>query len=248
MNGKKIRLAKYLAQKGICSRRSAEKLILNHKIKVNGSTILANNIGIKVDSSDVIEFNNQKINSLEVKKLYFLFNKPKNVICTNKDFKNRKKVIDYFKEFNTFLYPIGRLDYDSTGLIIVSNDGEFAYKLMHPKFEVVKTYQVLITKTISQSDINLMQKGIVLKNNVKTSPCQVKILKNNLKNNHCLVEIKIHEGKKHQVKNMFKFFNYFVLELKRTQIDCFKLNHIRIGSYQKISQKKINYFLQKIKK
>jgi len=246
MNDKKIRIAKFLANNGICSRRHAEKLILEHKVIVNNELITKDNLGLKVDINDKIIVNNRLISNHSAKKLYFLFNKPKNVLCSNQDYiHKRKKVIDYFLKYDTHLYSVGRLDYDSHGLIIVTNDGDFAYKIMHPKFNIIKTYQVLINKKLTQTHLNLLQQGIILKNEHKTAPCQLKIIKNNVNKKTSLIEIKIHEGKKHQIKKMFNFFNYQVLDLKRIKIACFSLANIKEGTYQEISLEKINYFFQK---
>lgn len=227
------RLQKYLSECGVASRRKCEEIILNKKVKVNGKII--DELGHKVSDSDYIT-----VNDIEVKKKekeYYILYKPEKVICSVKDEKNRTTVIDYINT-NEKIFPIGRLDYDTSGLLLLTNDGELANMLTHPSHKVEKKYLAKIDGIINLKDIYMLENGIVL-NGIKTKKAKVKIQKIDKKNKKSLVELTITEGRNHQVKNMFGALGYKVLKLKRTNYDFLTLKNLSIGQSRKLTIKEI---------
>lgn len=228
------RLQKVIANSGICSRRKAEELIQNGKVKVDG--IVVTELGTKVSEKNEVEVNNIRINREE--KVYYLLNKPRGVVTTTKDDKNRKTVTDLI-ETNKRIYPIGRLDYDTTGVLILTNDGEFANLVMHPKSQIDKVYIAKLNEIISVEAIKKLESGIKLDDDlVKAS--RVKVKKIDKKNNNCLVEITIHDGKNHQVKRMFESVGYMVDKLKRERIAFLTTAGLNSGEYRKLSNKEVS--------
>ena len=227
------RLQKVIANSGITSRRKAEELILNGKVKVNGRVVLT--LGTQVDSSDEIEVNGVTISKED--KVYYLLNKPREVISAVTDDKGRKTVVDLIEE-DKRIYPIGRLDYDTTGLIILTNDGEFANLLMHPKNEIDKCYIAKINGTLNPKELMLLKNGVII-DGVKTSKAHVKVRKIDKKTDTSIVEIIIHEGKNHQVKKMFEKVNHEVIKLKRERIAFLDLTGLKSGEYRKLNHKEV---------
>ena len=228
------RLQKVIANSGYTSRRKAEELIENGKVKVNGEIIKT--LGVKVKDSDEIEVEGNIISKEE--KVYYLLNKPREVITSTSDDKGRKTVTDLI-ETDKRIYPVGRLDYDSTGAIFLTNDGEFANIITHPKNNIVKTYIAKIDRLISKEEINKLLKGIVL-DNKKIIPDRIKVKKVNT-NKTCIVEIKIHDGINHEVKRIFSSIGVKVLKLKRESIDIFNIKDIPSGKYRELSTKEVHY-------
>ena len=227
------RLQKIIAQSGLTSRRKAEELIVNGKVKVNGKVVTE--LGTKVSSKDEITVNN-KIIEKEPKE-YYILNKPRGVVTTTKDEKGRKTVVDLIPT-NTRIYPVGRLDYDTTGIILLTNDGDFTNILTHPNNEVDKVYIAKLKGIIKGEQIKKLEEGIKLdKKTVKAS--RVKLKKVDQKTNTCLVQITIHEGKNHQVKRMFSEVGYEVLKLKREKIAFFTLKDLQSGEYRKLTPKEV---------
>lgn len=227
------RLQKYLSECGVASRRKCEEIILNKKVKVNGKII--DELGHKVNDSDYIT-----VNDIEVKKKekeYYILYKPEKVICSVKDEKNRTTVIDYINT-NEKIFPIGRLDYDTSGLLLLTNDGELANMLTHPSHKVEKKYLAKIDGIINLKDIYMLENGIVL-NGIKTKKAKAKIQKIDKKNKKSFVELTITEGRNHQVKNMFGALGYKVLKLKRTNYDFLTLKNLSIGQSRKLTIKEI---------
>ena len=202
------RLQKVIANAGVCSRRKAEELILQGKVSVNGDIV--KELGTKVSSSDEVLVNGKAIN-IE-KKEYYLLNKPRGYICSASDDKNRK-VITELIDTTARIYPVGRLDYDTTGLILLTNDGELANILMHPKNEVEKVYMAKLEGNLSMEELFKLKNGIVI-DGVKCVPSRVKIRKHDVAKNTDLVEISIHEGRNHIVKKLFKSVGHEVEKLK----------------------------------
>lgn len=227
------RLQKVIANSGVTSRRKAEELILNGKVKVNGKVILA--LGTQVDSSDIVEVNGITISKED--KVYYLLNKPREVITSVTDDKGRKTVVDLIKD-NKRIYPVGRLDYDTTGAIILTNDGEFANLLMHPKNEIDKTYVAKIEGVLNPKELMLLKNGVLV-DGVKTRKARVKVRKIDKENNTSIVEITIHEGKNHQVKKMFESVGHLVLKLKRERIAFLDLTGLKSGEYRKLNHKEV---------
>ena len=227
------RLQKVIAESGIASRRKAEELILNGKVKVNGKTILT--LGTKVDKDDDIEVNGLSIGKEE--KVYYLLNKPREVITSVSDDKGRKTVVDLIGESKR-IYPVGRLDYDTTGALLLTNDGELANLLMHPKNEIDKCYIAKINGILNPKQLMLLKTGVLI-DGVKTKKAKVKTRKIDKKNNTSIVEVVIHEGKNHQVKKMFESIGYEVLKLKREKIAFLNLTGLKSGEYRKLNPKEV---------
>ena len=227
------RLQKVIAQAGIASRRKAEELIIEGKGKVNG--VVVTELGTKVSEKDEVSVNNKPIEK-ELKE-YYLLNKPRGVVTTTSDDKNRKTVVDLINT-NARIYPVGRLDYDTTGAILLTNDGEFANIITHPKSEIDKVYVAKLNGIIKGEQINKLKDGVEL-DGVIVKPSRVKLKKVNNDNNTCTVEIIIHEGKNHQVKRMFESVGLLVDKLKRERIGIFNLLGLQSGEYRKLTPKEV---------
>lgn len=229
-----VRLQKLIAESGYCSRRKAEELIQKGKVKVNGNIILE--MGYKASYSDYIEVEGNPIENVE-EKVYYLLNKPRGVVTTSSDDKGRKTVVDLIKTEKR-IYPVGRLDYDTTGIILLTNDGELTNYLIHPKNNIEKVYVAKIKGLIKKEELKKLCKGIFI-DGKKTSNAKAKILKIDKKTNSSIVELIIHEGKNHQVKKMFSAIGYEVLKLKRESIAFLTLDGLKSGEYRQLSIKEI---------
>jgi 23S rRNA pseudouridine2605 synthase len=225
------RIQKIIASSGICSRRAAEKLILEGRVKVDGNTVI---LGEKADISiNKITVDDKPI--FHEKKVYLLFYKPKNVITSMSDPEGRPIISDYIK-IKGRVFPVGRLDFDSEGLLILTNDGEFANKLIHPRYKLEKCYRVKITGKIEKSSILKLEQGISF-DGIKYQPAKVNIIKQN--ENTTWLEIIIKEGKYHQVKNMISAIGSSVLKLKRIRIGSLTLSGLKEGKYRTLTNKEI---------
>ena len=228
------RLQKIIANSGFCSRRKAEEYIQNRKVKVNGEVI--SELGYKASYEDYIEVNGTPINKKE-EKVYYLLNKPRGVVTTASDDKGRKTVVDLIKT-DKRIYPVGRLDYDTTGIILLTNDGDLTNILTHPKNEIEKVYVAKINGIITKEELKRLCSGVII-DGFKTSKAKAKILKIDKKTNSSVVELIIHEGKNHQVKKMFEAIGYQVLKLKRESIAFLTLDGVKAGSYRELSVKEV---------
>ena len=227
------RLQKVIAEAGIASRRKAEDLITSGKVKVNGEIVTE--LGTKVSRKDRIEVNNKPIEKQQ--KEYYLLNKPRGVVTTTKDEHHRKTVVDLIPT-NTRIYPVGRLDYDTTGALLLTNDGEFANILMHPNDKVEKVYMAKLNGIIKGEQINQLKDGVKIDGQT-VQAARVKLKKVNDKNNTCMVQITIHEGKNHQVKKMFESVGFQVEKLKREKVAFFDLKDLQSGEYRKLTPKEV---------
>lgn len=228
------RLQKVIANSGVCSRRKAEELITNGKVLVNGKIITE--LGTKVDNKDEIIVDGKMIEKEE--HVYFLLNKPRGTITSVTDDKNRKTVVDLI-DTDYRIYPVGRLDYDTTGVLILTNDGEFANMLMHPKNEVDKVYLAKVKGIASGKEIKTLETGVNIDGCfVKSS--RVKIKKINADKKESFIEITIHEGKNHQVKKMLESVGLPVIKLNREKIAFLTTNKLKSGEYRKLSNKEIS--------
>lgn len=227
------RLQKVIANSGIASRRKAEELIKEGKVKVNGSVVTE--LGTKVTDKDKIEVNNKPI--IKEEKVYFLLNKPRGVITSTKDEHERKTVIDLI-DTDKRIYPVGRLDYDTTGAILLTNDGEFANILMHPSNKIDKVYLAKIDGIITGEAINTLKDGIIL-DGVKVVPSRVKLKKVNPENNTSMVEVTIHEGKNHEVKRLFESVGFRVDKLTRKSVGIFDILELPSGKYRPLTHKEV---------
>ena len=227
------RLQKVIAASGYCSRRKAEELITKGKVKVNGEVI--KELGTKVDGNDQIMIEG-KILEKENKE-YILLYKPRGVVTTTSDDKKRKTVLDLI-ETDKRLYPVGRLDYDTTGVLLLTNDGELTNLLIHPKNNIDKVYVAKIEGILTGLEIKQLERGVVI-DGFKTSPAIIKVRKKDKKNNDSLVQITIHEGKNHQVKKMFEAVGHKVIKLKRERIAFLDLSGLKPGEYRKLNIKEV---------
>lgn len=227
------RLSKVIASSGIASRRKAEELIDKGLVKVNGKIIREQ--GVKVDTSDIIEVNNHILKK-ELKEYYLLY-KPRGVVTTTSDDKDRKTVIDLINTSKR-IYPVGRLDYDTTGILLLTNDGELTNILTHPSNNIDKVYVAKVKGLIGKSQIMSLERGVII-DGVKTSKAKARILKYDKKTDSSYVELIIHEGKNHQVKKMFESIGYDVLKLKRERYAFLTLDGLKSSEYRKLSPKEI---------
>ena len=228
------RIQKVIAQSGYCSRRHAEELISKGEVLVNGNIVTE--MGYKVSGNDYIEVEGNPISQREEKE-YYLLNKPRGIVSTSKDEKNRKTVVDLIKTEKR-IYPVGRLDYDTTGAIILTNDGELTNLLTHPKNKIEKVYVAKIKGVITKDNLVKLCNGVVI-DKKKTAKAKAKILKIDKKSNTSIVELIITEGRNHQVKKMFEIIGFDVLKLKRESISFLTLDGLKSGEYRKLSLKEI---------
>lgn len=227
------RLQKVIAASGYCSRRKAEELIETGHVAVNG--IVVTELGSKVSNKDRIEIDGEKINKEQ--KEYYLLYKPRSVVTTTSDDKKRKTVVDLI-ETNARIYPVGRLDYDTTGAIILTNDGEFANLLMHPKNKIDKVYIAKIKGILHPTMIEQLKRGVII-DGIKTARSKVKVKRYDRKTDTSIVEIIIHEGRNHQVKKMFQAVGKDVLKLKRERISFLDLRGLNSGEYRRLNPKEV---------
>ncbi len=227
------RLQKIIALSGYTSRRKAEELIKNGKVEVNGKIIT--DLGTKANFSDDIVVNGEAIKYEE--KEYILLYKPRGIITTTNDEKGRKTVLDLVKT-NKRLYPVGRLDYDTSGLLILTNDGELTNLLTHPKNQIDKVYTAKVSGVVNKSELAVICRGVII-DGVKTSKAKARIRKINKKLDYSIVELTIHEGKNHQVKKMFDIINHPVIKLKRDRVSFLDLNGLKSGEYRKLTIKEV---------
>ena len=224
-----MRLNKYIASSGYCSRRKADELISNNKVYVNGKCI--SNLSTQVQAgTDVVTINGEQIN-VETQKVYVALNKPRGYITTSAEQFDRKCIMDLIHE-KVRLFPVGRLDMDTEGIIILTNDGDFANELIHPKNNIYKTYIVKTDFDLNDIEIQKLSSGVDIGGYV-TKPAIVKRIKRNL------TEVKICEGKNRQIRRMFEAINKKVIKLKRIAIGNMKVDGIEVGQYKKYSLQEI---------
>ncbi len=231
------RLQKVIANYGYCSRREAEKLISAKKVYVNNT--LVTELGTKVSSSDLIMINGVTINN-EITKKYFILNKPRSVVSSVKDDKGRITVVDLINTKER-VYPIGRLDYDTTGLILLTNDGDFANHLMHPSNNFKKTYIAKLEGNIDGTAIHRLKKGVVIGERV-VDVVRFKIGKKDFEKNTTMIELTIIEGRNHIVKKVFEKLGYPVIKLTRTNYGHLSVDKLKSGEYRELSIKEVKKF------
>lgn len=234
------RLQKFIANQGICSRRKAEEYIISGRVKVNGSVVIE--LGTKIDpNNDVVEVDDKKISNITGKKVYILLNKPIGYVTTTKDQFNRNTVIDLVKVKEKVL-PVGRLDMYTSGAIILSNDGEFIYKITHPKYEVEKTYNVTLKGQITEEEVEKLKNGVEVEDYI-TGKAKVKILRIDKEKDLSRVEIIIHEGKNREVRKMCEAIGRKVLALHRTKIGNISVKDLRLGTWRYLKPNEIKSLL-----
>lgn len=228
------RLQKVIANSGVCSRRKAEELIKLGKVEVNGKVVTE--LGTKVNEKDEIIVNGKAIEKEE--HVYFLLNKPRGVVTTASDDKNRKTVVELI-DTDKRIYPVGRLDYDTTGALILTNDGEFANLMMHPKNEIDKVYLAKVEGIANGKQVKKLENGVII-DDIKLSSSRVKVKKINKEKEESFIELTIHEGKNHQVKNMLQSVGLPVIKLTRERIAFLTVDKLKSGDYRKLSNKEIS--------
>jgi len=231
------RLQKYLAGAGIASRRKCEELIVQGQVRVNNSVVTE--LGTKVDpQKDIVEVKGKLIKYIEKKDYsYILLNKPKGYLTSLSDPFGRPLVLDLLKGVKERVYPVGRLDFNSEGLLILTNDGELTYALTHPAKEVEKVYIVKVKGIPSPEKLKTLSKGVILENNYRISPCNIYLLK--ITNGNAILKIKIREGKKRQIRKMAEHIGHFVLKLRRTQLGPISLKGVKPGEYRYLNKEEI---------
>lgn len=227
------RLQKVIANSGYCSRRKAEELILKGVVRVNDKIVTE--MGYKVDGNDKILIDGKMISRDE--KEYYLLYKPRGIITSTKDEKNRKTVVDLI-ETDKRIYPVGRLDYDTTGILLLTNDGELTNLLIHPRNKIDKVYVAKIKGILTKEESLKLSNGVII-DGIKTSKSKVRLRKIDKKSLTSIVEITIHEGKNHQVKKMFEAVGHEVIKLKREKFDFLDLTNLKSGEYRKLNIKEV---------
>lgn len=224
-----MRLQKFIAHAGIASRRTAEDMIKQGRVSVNGITVT--DMGISVSDADVVAVDGSILRN-EDEKVYIMLNKPVGYVSTAKDQFGRQTVLDLVKEVNVRLYPVGRLDYDTSGLLLLTNDGDFTYRMTHPRHETDKVYEALIAGMPSKEEIKNFEAGLEIEDYI-TSPAKMTVVEK--KGNHTRVRIKIHEGKNRQVRKMCETIGHTVLALKRISVGPVALGDLPEGKWRRLS-------------
>jgi len=253
-----IRLQKYLAENGVASRRKCEQLIILGKVEVNGKTITE--LGTKVDpEKDIVKYNGKEIEKQNKDHVYILLNKPIGFVTTVDDQFNRDTVMDLLRKGDTPLakknsyaernvpgrvVPVGRLDMYTSGALILTDDGDFVYKVTHPKHEIEKTYTVTLKGIVTDEDIEKLKSGIEIDNDYITSPAKARIMKTDKEKDISRVEIKIHEGKNKQVRKMCEAINKKVLALHRAKIGDIGVKDLSLGSYRYLTKNEIKKLIE----
>lgn len=236
-----IRLQKYLADCGINSRRKCEELIIEKKVTVNGKIA---ELGIKVNpKKDIIEYDGKKVINKKDDYTYILLNKPIGVVTTVKDQFKRETVLDLVKT-NTRLVPVGRLDMYTSGALILTDDGEFVYKITHPKHEITKTYNATLKGIVTENNIEDLKNGVEISDGYITKKAEVRILKIDKEKNISRIEIKIHEGKNRQVRKMCEAIGKKVLALHRAKIGNLDVKDLKIGTWRYMRKSEVQELLK----
>ena len=234
-----MRLQKYLAMSGVASRRNAEKLILEGRVSVNGSIVTA--MGVKVDeTSDEVCVDGQVVR-LETEKHYIAYNKPVGEVTTVYDPEGRATVMDRFRDYPVRLFPVGRLDYDSEGILLLSNDGEMMNRVLHPSYEIKKVYLVRVSNQITDTEILQLRKGVIIDGRM-TSPAEVRLIRREAFSSDLLITI--HEGRNRQVRKMIDAVGHQVVHLKRVQFGPVILGDLPSGMWRKLTEDEIRKLVE----
>ncbi len=223
------RIQKIIAHSGFCSRRKAEELIKEGKVFVNGEKVTK--LGEKVNKSDVITVNGKLI--VREEPVYYILNKPKGFLCSTVSENGKPSVMDIFEDVEERIYPIGRLDFNTSGLLLLTNDGEFANLMMHPSHKIAKKYTVRCRGKLSGSDIFKLENGVVI-DGYKTKRAKVKVIKYDRFKDDTLLNITIYEGRNQQIRKMFLNIGHGVKQLKRVQYGTMNLDGLSVGEYRRI--------------
>ncbi len=225
-----MRLNKYIASSGLCSRRKADELIEAGKVRVDGAVV--KEFGLQVEDSSVVEVDGKRIEVSTRPPVYIMLNKPVGYITSASDDLGRPTVFDLIGDMEDRLFPVGRLDYNTSGLLLLTNDGDFSNLMMHPKNEVWKTYIARVKGEVGHYKLNILRKGVIV-DGIKTAPAQAEVLRHG--NRSSVIEIKIREGRNRQIRKMCEAIGHPVLELHRSAIGDLTLGHLKEGHYKKVN-------------
>lgn len=232
-----IRVQKYISDCGVCSRRAAEKLIEEGRVFINGEPA---HLGSKVlAGSDRVEIDHKLVKTRRGDNLYIMMYKPRGYVTTASDDLGRKCVMDILSSLRERVYPVGRLDKDSEGLLILTNDGELANKLMHPKNRIGKTYRTIVRGSVDRKQITSLSDGVLIDGTYKTAPADVEILR--VKDDRTVLSITIYEGKNRQIRKMCESVGLEILRLKREKIGDLSIGTLRSGQYRLLDAAEIEY-------
>ena len=237
-----IRLQKFLASCGIASRRKCEELILDGKVSVNGKIVTE--LGIKINPEDDEIFYEGKRVQASFEYIYILLNKPIGYVTTSQEQFGRDCVLDLVKEIKTRVVPVGRLDMYTSGALILTNDGDFVYKITHPKHEITKTYTVTLKGIVSENEIKSLRDGVIIDENYRTKPAEVKIRKIDKEKNISRIQITIHEGKNRQIRKMCESIGKKVLALHRNKIGNIEVRDLKLGTWRYLNSNEVNSLLK----
>lgn len=237
-----MRLQKFLSSAGIASRRKCEELIIEGKVLVNGNIVTELGTKVNPDTDEVI-YNGKKVELPEEKHVYILLNKPIGYVTTANDQFGRDTVLDLVKKVNKRIVPVGRLDMFTSGALILTDDGDFVYKVTHPKHEITKTYTVTVRGIVEESDVQKLRDGVIIYENYTTKPAEAKIIKIDKEKNQSRMEIKIHEGKNRQIRKMCEAIGRKVLALHRTKIGNIGVKDLKIGTWRYLNDKEVKSIL-----
>lgn len=231
-----MRLQKYMAKCGVASRRKSEEIILEGRVKVNG--VIVKKLGTIIDpNKDVVEVDNKVIN-VEENKIYIMLNKPEGYVTTVRDKYSEKIVLDLIDGINERIYPVGRLDAETTGLLLITNDGDLAYKITHPSYQIPKKYIALVEGIPNNKKLHKFRRGLKIDGRI-TAEAYIKILKKY--KDTSLLEISIHEGRNRQVRKMCRYIGHPVIKLKRVAIGELELGKLEVGKWRYLTSKEIKY-------
>jgi 23S rRNA pseudouridine2605 synthase len=235
-----VRINKFLAECNLGSRRKVEEFILNGDIKVNGE--ICTDLGRQIDvDNDIVQYKNKRIKP-DQEKIFILLNKPQNYVVTKKDEFDRKTIYDLLPEFAKKLNPVGRLDYASEGLLLLTDDGDLSYKIAHPSYQISKTYNVQIDALLSHEEIKKLREGIVIDNKI-TLPAQVFMKK--IADKYCEIKITITEGRNRQIRRMIESLGHHVLKLKRIQVGDISLDNTPTGMWGFLTAAEVLFLVKK---
>lgn len=238
-----MRLQKFLSSAGIASRRKCEELILEGKIKVNGQVVCE--LGTKIDPlKDEVKYNDKKVELVKEEHTYILLNKPIGYVTTANDQFGRDTVLDLLKKVNRRVVPVGRLDMFTSGALILTDDGDFIYKVTHPKHEITKTYTVTVRGIVGESEVQKLRDGVIIDNDYTTKPADARIIKIEREKNQSRMEIRIHEGKNRQVRKMCEAIGRKVLALHRTKIGDVGIKDLKIGTWRYLTPNEVKSILK----
>lgn len=230
-----MRINKYIAHAGVASRRKAEELIKQGLVTINGKVVTE--LATMVKSGDRVEVEGSPIYNEE--KVYYLLNKPRGVISSVSDEKGRQTVVDLLPQVKERIYPVGRLDWDTSGLLLLTNDGDFTDKMIHPRNEIDKVYVARLKGLATKDNLRPLTRGVVI-DGKKTKPARYNIIKVDVDKNRSVVELVIHEGRHHQVKKMFESVGLLVDKLSRTRFGTLDLTGLRPGEARRLNKKEVS--------